>query len=80
MAGLNESFYANPTAKRTMTKHSKRLAMIESVRKENGLKPLSYEQKIATAVTLDNTQRHIKIHEALNYGGASQPSNIGQLN
>ena len=78
MASLNESLYSTPAAKRAMNIHAKRIEIAESIRKANGKAPLTHEQKMATAVTLDNTVRHIKALESLNYGGATQPSHIGQ--
>lgn len=78
MAGLNESFYANPKATRAVKKHGKRIGMVESVRKQNNLPELTFEQKVATAMALENTSQRIKVTEALNYGGATQPSSIGQ--
>lgn len=78
MASLNESLYSSPTAKRALKLHEKRIAIAESVRKNNGKAPLTYEQKLATAVCLENTRNQIRVMESLNYGGASQPSNIGQ--
>ena len=78
MASLNESMYSSPAAKRALNLHSKRIAIAENVRKNSGKAPLTYEQKLATAVCLENTRQSIKINESLNYGGAVQPSNIGQ--
>lgn len=78
MAGLNESFYANPKATRAIKKHGKRISMIEGVRKQNNLPGMTFEQKVATAMALENTAQRIKVTEALNYGGATQPSSIGQ--
>lgn len=79
MASLNESLYSTPAAKRALKIHDKRIQIAESVRQKAGLSPLTYEQKIATAVTLNNTARQLKVmSESLNYGGATQPSSIGQ--
>lgn len=78
MASLNESLYSTPAAKRALKLHSKRIAIAESVRQKAGKVPMTYEQKLATAVTLENTARHLKALESLNYGGATQPSSIGQ--
>ena len=78
MASLNESLYSTPAAKRALNMYNNRIQIAESVRKAAGKAPMTYEQKLATAVCLDNTARHIKAMESLNYGGASQPSSIGQ--
>lgn len=78
MASLNESLYSSPTAKRALKLHEKRIAIAENVRKNNGKSPMTYEQKLATAVCLENTRNQIKVMESVNYGGAVQPSSIGQ--
>ena len=78
MASLNESLYSTPAAKRALKLHANRIAIAESARKAAGKAGMTYEQKLATAVTLDNTQRQLKVMESLNYGGATQPSSIGQ--
>ena len=78
MASLNESLYSSPAAKRALNIQSKRIQIAESVRQAAGKAPMTYEQKLATAMTLNNTQNLIRINESLNYGGASQPSSIGQ--
>lgn len=78
MASLNESLYSNPAAKRAMKIHEKRLQLAESVRQKVGKAPMTFEQRMATAMTLENTARQIKVMESLNYGGATQPSSIGQ--
>lgn len=78
MPSLNESLYSTPAAKRALNLYSKRIAIAESVRQKAGRTPMTYEQKLATAVCLNNTQRQLKVLESLNYGGATQPSSIGQ--
>lgn len=78
MASLNESLYSTPAAKRALNIHAKRIAIAESVRKEAGKSAMTYEQKLATAVTLENTARQLRVMESLNMNGATQPSSIGQ--
>lgn len=78
MPSLNESLYSSPAAKRALKLHEKRIAIAESIRQKSGKSAMTYEQKIATAITLDNTARQIKVMESLNYGGATQPSSVGQ--
>lgn len=78
MPSLNESLYSSPAAKRALNIHAKRIAMAESLRKEHGKSAMTYEQKIATAMTLENTARQLRVMESMNYGGATQPSSIGQ--
>lgn len=78
MPSLNEQIYSSPSAKRAMNLYNKRLGLIESVRAKAGKSAMTYEQKLATAVALDNTQKHIRAIESINYGGATQPSSIGQ--
>lgn len=77
MASLNESFYSTPQAKRALKMYENRIKIAESVRKQAGKPALTYEQKLATAVTLSNTARHLKAMESVNLG-ATQPSSIGQ--
>lgn len=77
MASLNESFYSTPQAKRALKMYENRIKIAESVRKQAGKPALSYEQKLATAVTLSNTARHLKAMESVNLG-ATQPASIGQ--
>lgn len=74
---LKESIYSTPAAKRALKLHESRLAAADKVRQSAGMSKMTYEQKLATAVTLDNTARHIRAMEALSYG-ATQPANIGQ--
>lgn len=78
MAGLNESLYSTPAAKRALNLQAKRIEIAESIRKKYNKSPLTYEQKLATAVTLQNTAEALRLSEAMNYGGATQPSSIGQ--
>ena len=78
MPSLNESLYSTPAAKRALKIHDKRIQIAESVRKQAGKSPMTFEQKMATAMTLENTARQLKVMESLNYGGATQPSSIGQ--
>ena len=78
MPSLNESLYSTPAAKRALKMHEKRIQIAESVRQKAGKSAMTYEQKLATAVTLDNTARHIRAMESLNFGGATQPASIGQ--
>ncbi len=78
MASLNESMYSSPSAKRALKLHEKRIAIAENVRRKNGKSAMTYEQKLATAVCLENTRNQIKVMESVNYGGAVQPSSIGQ--
>lgn len=77
MASLNESFYSTPQAKRALKMYENRIKIAESVRKQAGKPALTYEQKLATAVTLSNTARHLKAMESVN-AGATQPASIGQ--
>lgn len=77
MATMNEEMYSSSNAKKALNKYSKRLNMIEGVLKKAGKPAMSYERKLATAVTLDNTAKQIKIMEDMN-GAATQPSSIGQ--
>ncbi len=78
MANLNESLYSSPAAKIALRKHQKRIGIAEAVRKNAGKDAMTYEQKLATAVTLENTARQIKVLEGINAGGATQPASIGQ--
>lgn len=78
MASLNESLYSSPAAKRALKMYEKRIQIAESVRKEAGKSAMTYEQKLATAMTLSNTARQLKVMESLSAGGATQPSSIGQ--
>lgn len=78
MPSLNETFNSAPSAKRALNLQAKRLAIAESVRQQAGKAPMSYEQKLATALTLENTRRHIKALESVNGAGATQPAAIGQ--
>lgn len=78
MPSLNESLYSTPSAKRALQIHKNRIAIAESVRKEAGKSAMTYEQKLATAVTLENTKKQLKIMESLNANGATQPASIGQ--
>lgn len=78
MPSLNESLYSTPSAKRALQIHKNRIAIAESVRKEAGKPAMTYEQKLATAVTLENTKKQLKIMESLSFNGATQPASIGQ--
>lgn len=78
MASLNESLYSSPRAKRALKLQAQRIDLAENLRKSAGRPGMSYEQKLATAVTLQNTAEHLRLHESINYGGATQPSGIGQ--
>lgn len=75
MANLNEA-YTSASARRALKIHKNRIDLAESVRKKKGL-DMSYERKLLTAQTLENTARQIKVMESVNFG-ATQPSNIGQ--
>ena len=76
MANLNESIFNSPNAQRLMKKYNSRLSLAESVVKSRGL-DMTFERKLATAQTLENTARQIRVMEDVNLG-ATQPSGIGQ--
>lgn len=75
MANLNESIFNSPNAQRLMKKYNSRLNLAESVVKSRGL-DMTFERKLATAQTLENTARQIRVMEDVNFG-ATQPSSIG---
>lgn len=79
MPNLNESTYASASAKRALRAFDKRIQLAESVLKKAGRPAMSYERKLATAQTLANTQRQVKVMESIaRNSGAVQPSDIGQ--
>lgn len=80
MPSLNESLYSTPAAKRALKLQGKRLSIAESVRAKAGKSAMTYEQKLATAVCLENTARQIRAVESVNFDSksATQPGSIGQ--
>lgn len=77
MATMNESVFNTPSAKRALKLHEARINAATQARSKRGL-DTNFERKLATAQCLENTRRQIKAMEALNYGSATQPSNVGQ--
>lgn len=79
MASLNESLFNTPAAKRALKLHESRIAAADKVRQENGLSPMNFERKLATAVCLENTRRQIRtMDESYASVNATQASSIGQ--
>lgn len=75
MSNLNESIFNSPNAQRLIKKYGTRLNLAESLVKSRGL-DMTFERKLATAQTLENTARHIRAMESVNLG-ATQPASIG---
>lgn len=76
MATMNEAVFNTAGAKRAIKLHEGRIRAAESVRKSRGL-DTSFEQKLATAICLENTRKQIRAMEALS-GSATQPASVGQ--
>ena len=62
--------------KRALKLHEGRINAAIQSRKSRGL-DTTFEQKLATAVCLENTRKQIRALEALN-GSATQPASVGQ--
>lgn len=80
MANINESIVNTPKSQKLLRKYDSKLKLAESAVAKRGL-DMTFERKLATAQTLENTSRHIRAMESVNGfgpGQASQPANVGQ--
>ena len=77
MANISESIVNAPKSQKLLRKYEPRLKLAESAVRSRGLE-MSFERKLATAQTLENTARHIRAMEGINGAGASQPASVGQ--
>lgn len=73
---INESVTNTAKSQKLLKKYNDRIALAESFATKKGL-DMSYERKLATAICLENTSRHIRAMESISSGSAVQPSNIG---
>lgn len=74
---MKDNIFNTPMTQRAMRKHEARLNEAAAVAKAHG-KDFGFEKKLATAVALENTAKHIRATEAVQYGSATQPNSIGQ--
>lgn len=77
MATINENMFSTPKAKLLLKKYDERIKLAESIRSKKGLE-MNFERKLALAQTLENTRKQIRAMEAVDFSGATNPSQVGQ--